>query len=367
MLVQALHAASRASLPWAAATVLLVVVGYVGVGAALVGGTARRVPLRGACLAEVAAATCNRIVPAGMGRTLLRVRYLRCAGLNLEGATVALAAVTVAGATVHILGILVASLAAAQTRGALPLPGGHLLAVAGGIVLVVATVTAAVTWSPSRPTRRLRAALRRRRQEATAQLRLLARSPSAFAHLALGSVVTSLAYVTAFWAACHAVGVGVAFAPAALVYLAGTAVAGAAPVPGGVGPAEIALTAGLTAAGGAPATALAAVLVFRFASFWLSTVAGVGALAWMLRRGALAAPGARRDHRPARRPPRARVAPRAVLVGGAVAAATLIGVGTAAAASPDARLTPAGQPAPASTAPGVVVRPDGSGDDVEIR
>jgi hypothetical protein len=119
------------------------------------------------------------------------------------------------------------------------------------------------------------------------ELRELATDGPALTELFVGPIAASAAFVLAFWAAGHAVGIGVGLAPLAFVYLAGTAAANSVPTPGGVGAAEVALTAGLVGVGAAPDRALAAVLVFRLATFWLPSAAGVPAWIWLRRRGAL--------------------------------------------------------------------------------
>lgn len=70
------------------------------------------------------------------------------------------------------------------------------------------------------------------------------------------------------------------------VYLAGQAVAQAAPTPGGIGTAEAALIAGLTALGLAAEIAVPAVFLYRFATFWLPILPGWVAIRHLLRIGA---------------------------------------------------------------------------------
>src|ERR1700709_80995 len=69
-------------------------------------------------------------------------------------------------------------------------------------------------------------------------------------------------------------GGGAAVGETALLYVVGSALSNAAPTPGAIGATEAALTAGLTAAGMASHVALAAVLMFRVATFWLPLLPG---------------------------------------------------------------------------------------------
>jgi uncharacterized protein (TIRG00374 family) len=75
-------------------------------------------------------------------------------------------------------------------------------------------------------------------------------------------------------AALHAYGEHLSFPRVAAVYLAGLAVAAASPTPGGLGAMEAALTAGLTAVHVPFTQALAGVLTFRLATYWLPILPG---------------------------------------------------------------------------------------------
>jgi undecaprenyl-diphosphatase len=67
------------------------------------------------------------------------------------------------------------------------------------------------------------------------------------------------------------------------VYLAGAAIAAAAPTPGGLGALEAALIAGLVAAGMDHTVAVPAVFLYRLATFWLPILPGWAAFAWLRR------------------------------------------------------------------------------------
>jgi uncharacterized protein (TIRG00374 family) len=88
-------------------------------------------------------------------------------------------------------------------------------------------------------------------------------------------------------ASLNAFGADLPVATAAAVYLAGAAVASAAPTPGGVGATEAALIAGYTAAGVDASVAFAAVMLFRLITFWLPILPGWLALVRLQRSGRL--------------------------------------------------------------------------------
>jgi uncharacterized protein (TIRG00374 family) len=64
-------------------------------------------------------------------------------------------------------------------------------------------------------------------------------------------------------------------------------VSSAAPTPGGIGAVEATLIAGLTSAGMPGTTAIAAVILFRLATFWIPLLPGWGALIVLQRSGNL--------------------------------------------------------------------------------
>ncbi len=102
-----------------------------------------------------------------------------------------------------------------------------------------------------------------------------------------GNLAVTGGYVLALAAALHAYAGDVAFDRVALVFLAGSAVASISPTPGGLGAMEAALVAGLTGLGVPSAPAVAGVLTFRMATFWLPTLPGWLAFRWLRRSGDL--------------------------------------------------------------------------------
>ena len=74
------------------------------------------------------------------------------------------------------------------------------------------------------------------------------------------------------------------FATVGAVYLVGSAVASAAPTPGGLGALEAALIGGFVAAGLSNDVAVPAVFLFRLATFWLPILPGWICFTWLQRR-----------------------------------------------------------------------------------
>jgi undecaprenyl-diphosphatase len=118
---------------------------------------------------------------------------------------------------------------------------------------------------------------------ALAQLNVLVRQPTRALALLGSSAGITAAYALALAAAVQAAGGGPSLLSIFGVYLGGSAVAAAAPTPGGLGALEAGLVAGLTAVGQGAAAAVTAVLVFRLVTYWLPVVPGAAAF-WTLRR-----------------------------------------------------------------------------------
>jgi undecaprenyl-diphosphatase len=89
-----------------------------------------------------------------------------------------------------------------------------------------------------------------------------------------GSTLITLAYIGALAASAEAFGAGLSIVLIGAVYLGASALAAAAPTPGGLGAIEAALIAGLTGVGAAAGPAVSAVLLYRLATYWLPVLPG---------------------------------------------------------------------------------------------
>jgi uncharacterized protein (TIRG00374 family) len=89
-----------------------------------------------------------------------------------------------------------------------------------------------------------------------------------------GSMLVTFAYLTTLYFSVEAFGGGLAFATVGAVFLVGSAVAQAAPTPGGLGAVGAALIAGLVAAGLDNTVAVPAVFLYRLFTFWIPILPG---------------------------------------------------------------------------------------------
>ena len=102
----------------------------------------------------------------------------------------------------------------------------------------------------------------------------LAQRPAKLAALFGGSAGVTLAYICALAAALAAFHAGISFAKVGAVYLGASLIAAAAPTPGGLGALEAAMVAGLTGVGLESGVAVASVLSYRLATYWLPILPG---------------------------------------------------------------------------------------------
>jgi undecaprenyl-diphosphatase len=91
-------------------------------------------------------------------------------------------------------------------------------------------------------------------------------------------------YLTTLYFSIEAFGGGLPFATVGAVFLVGSAVAQAAPTPGGLGAMEAALIGGLVAAGLDNTVAVPAVFLYRLFTFWVPILPGWLSFQWLQRR-----------------------------------------------------------------------------------
>ena len=107
------------------------------------------------------------------------------------------------------------------------------------------------------------------------------RRPGKVALLLGGSILLTFSYLVTLYFSISAFGGGLAFATVGAVFLVGSAIAQAAPTPGGLGAVEAALIAGLVAAGLDNTVAVPAVFLYRLFTFWVPILPGWVAFQWL--------------------------------------------------------------------------------------
>ena len=253
---------------------------YVGAALAWPARSPQRLPAGPLPLGQVASSFASKLAPAGIGGMALNVRFLQKQGVDRPVAVSGVGLSTVAGLIAHLslVGVFVVW-AGRDAFGSFHLPDVHWFLIGGLVALALGALGLALPFTRRLLTQRLLPVLRR----AFDGISEVARRPGKVALLFGGSVVTTFAYLLALYFSIVAFGGGLSLATVGAVFLVGSAVASAAPTPGGLGAMEAALIGGLVAAGMDKAVAVPAVFLFRLATFWLPILPGWLSFTWLQR------------------------------------------------------------------------------------
>ncbi len=269
---------------WAWLLVAIVLSGATYVASAIgnAGGVPEPVPLVPNVEAQVASSFVNRVAPANVAGMALNVRFLRKIGVEPAEAVTGVGLNSAVGAIVHVaLLVMFFSWAGQDTSTTFKIPAGSKTLAVIAAVFAVAGVVAATR----RGRRLIRVHVFGFIKASWASLRVLARSPAKIAALVGGSVGVTLAYIGSLAACVAAFHGDITIAEVGAVYLGAALIAAAAPTPGGLGALEAALVTGLTGIGMDSGVAVAAVLSYRLATYWLPILPGWLAFRDLERRG----------------------------------------------------------------------------------
>jgi undecaprenyl-diphosphatase len=275
--VRALRSANWA---WVAGAIVMSGLTYVAAAVGLVGGIRQPVPLAPTVLAQLSSSFVNRVTPANVGGMALNVRYLQKAGVPSAEAVTGIGLNVVAGAIVHIVLLIVFFAWAGRGGSGFSLPSSSRLLVVIAVVLALVGIAMATRWGRRVVTAKVVPAIK----QSVASVVALGRSPRRLLALFGGSIGVTLAYVVALGCAANAFDGGVGLAEVGAVYLGASMLAAAAPTPGGLGAMEAALVAGFTGIGMDGGIAVATVLSYRLATYWLPILPGWLSLRLMERR-----------------------------------------------------------------------------------
>jgi uncharacterized protein (TIRG00374 family) len=150
------------------------------------------------------------------------------------------------------------------------------------VVLAVAILAAIVTFVP-RVRRLARDKARPHLITIWSDIKSIAVEPRKIAYVLGGSLGSQVLIALCLGASLHSVGEHASFATLIVVLTLSATIGAAVPVPGGAGVIEVGLIAGLTAAGIPQDQAVAAVLIERFCTAYLSPIWGWGTLLWLRR------------------------------------------------------------------------------------
>jgi len=224
----------------------------------------------------------NLALPSNLARMAVNIRFFQRQGLSAPIAVASGAIDSFVGTVVQavLLGILLIFSESTLALD-LPFPSGDSRRLMWSLVaVVVASVLVLVVVSRIR--RLIAGQVRRWWPEVRSALNAL-RASHKVALLVFGSLGTELLFALALGVFARAFGYDISLAELLVINISVSLLASFVPVPGGVGVAEFGLTLGLTTAGMAPEAAVAAVLLYRIATFYLPPLWGFFAMQWLQR------------------------------------------------------------------------------------
>jgi undecaprenyl-diphosphatase len=220
---------------------------------------------------QFASSFVNRVSPANVGGMAANARFLQKCGVDSPTAVASVALNSVVGGIVHVVLLVIFVTWSGNNLGdSFALPSSSKLLLGLAVLAAIVGALVATRWGRRKLLRPLLKGIR----SAMANLLTIAQSPAKLLMLFGGSAGVTIAYVGALAASVNAFGGGVAFAQIGAVYLAASALAAAAPTPGGLGAIEAAFVAGLTGVGMESGPAVSAVLTYRLATYWLPIAPG---------------------------------------------------------------------------------------------
>jgi undecaprenyl-diphosphatase len=267
-----------ASIPWALVAVGFSVVTYMAATVSLVGAIPYRLRFLPALAAQLASSFANRVTPARVGGPATNIRYFQKQGIPTAVSVTAVGLNAVAGLIMHVVLTLTFLLLSGGTRdaGGLPVPSPAAVAVGLTIAVAIILTSLAVPFTRGLVIEHVVPQLR----AGWDSMQQIGRSPGRLTLLFGGSATITLAYMAAMAVSLEAFGSDAPLPVVGLLYLTGSAVASAAPTPGGLGATEAALVAAFSLAEEA-AIVIPAVFLFRFVTFWLPILPGWLALSYL--------------------------------------------------------------------------------------
>jgi undecaprenyl-diphosphatase len=256
---------------WAVWALVASVATYIGATMTLIGCVPDRIPVWPAFEVQLAASFVNRITPAKVGGMATNIRFLQKRGLDTAVAVSGIGLSNLAGFITYVpLSIMFILWGRRAGVGSIKLPSSSAILVGLTAVLALSGVVMLLPRGRKLFLGKAVPVLRR----SVHGIAEVAKRPTKVIALFGGSIFLTLTYILALVFSIQAFGGGLPVATIGAVYLVGSAVATAAPTPGGIGAVEAALIAGLTAAGLDKAIAVPSVFLFRLATFWLPILPG---------------------------------------------------------------------------------------------
>jgi undecaprenyl-diphosphatase len=238
---------------------------YMASAFVVLGASREPLPYGSSVLLQLATSFVNRITPRSLGGIAITERFLENKGLTRVAAFSSVSLMYFAGMLVHIFLLAIVVLGFVQHPVNINFPSGWQL-IAGILIALTAVGIGFISKFKKKAIRYIKEAVRSVRHGFTAPIKV--------GQLFGGSAALTILYSTALYSSIHAFGVSLPFDEVLFVFLAGSAIASAAPTPGGLGAVEAALVGGLLAFGMDATPAVASVLAYRLFTYWLPIIPG---------------------------------------------------------------------------------------------
>jgi len=265
---------------WTPLILLTSAITYVAATASIAGSIPPRLPMGPLFMASVGSSFASKLAPAGLGGMALNVRFFQKQGVDKAVAVSGVGLNTVGGLVGHLSLVGVFLLWAGRDAfGSFSLPDPKWFVVGLGIAVALGALAMAIPTTRRMVLDKLLPIIARSLDGVGAVLR----RPGKVVMLIGGSAMVTFSYLATLYFSIEAFGGGLPFATVGAVFLVGSAVAQAAPTPGGLGAMEAALIAGLVAAGLDNTIAVPAVFLYRLFTFWLPILPGWMSFQWLQR------------------------------------------------------------------------------------
>jgi uncharacterized membrane protein YbhN (UPF0104 family) len=218
----------------------------------------------------LASAFTNRLLPAGIGTLTLYVQYLRKTKHTTSQAVAVVGANNILGMLAHMVLLAMVFILFADT-----LQPARLSQVEGGTIGAISLIVSTILFAILLIFKQLRQRAYRLVSEVKLNVYNYRKQPRRLFGALGFSLLTTVCYIAAFYFCATAVDVHLGIHQIFAVFTVGMVVGTATPTPGGLVGAEAGLTGGLIAYGVQPDAALAAVLLYRFLTYWLPLIPGL--------------------------------------------------------------------------------------------
>lgn len=265
---------------WTPLIILASLCTYLAASMGLAGAVPQRLPTGPLVTATLGSSFTSKLAPAGLGGMALNIRFLQKQGVDRSAAVTGVGLNTVAGFIGHLSLVAVFLVwAGREAFGSFTLPDPKWLLMVLGVIAALVAVGLAIPSTRRMTLNKLLPVL----TSSFEGVGDLLRRPGKVALLIGGSALVTLAYLTTLFLSIEAFGGGLAFATVGAIFLVGSAIAQAAPTPGGLGAVEAALIAGLVSAGLDNTIAVPSVFLYRLFTFWAPILPGWLAFRWLQR------------------------------------------------------------------------------------